>query len=61
VTWREALGEFERQFIEAALKEHGSVSAAARAIGKNRTDLHSRMRLYGLHSPVNSTFARRGL
>jgi DNA-binding NtrC family response regulator len=60
VTWKEALKQFERQFIEDALKEYGSVRAAARAVGMNRTFMHDKMRGYGLHSPVSSTFSRRG-
>lgn len=58
--WKDALRQFERQFLETALKEHGSVSAAARAIGRHRTNMHERMKLYGLHSPLPNPFNRRG-
>jgi len=57
----EAMREFERQILAAALHEHGSASAAARALGLARTQLHDKMRPHGLHSPVQSRFARRGL
>jgi hypothetical protein len=57
----EAMREFERQLLAAALHEHGSASAAARALGLRRTQLHDKMRPHGLHSPLQSRFARRGL
>jgi Bacterial regulatory protein, Fis family len=54
----DAVRLFEKRFIQHVLKKHGSVSAAARAIGMNRTHLHDRMRIYGLRSPMRSPFAR---
>jgi len=47
---RYARDSAERQCLERALEEHGwNVSAAARALGMERTNLHKRMRALGLH------------
>jgi len=54
---REAVREFERNYIARALAEHGSVSAAARALGMNRTHLHRRIARLGI---VTLRTARRG-
>jgi len=54
---REAVREFEREYIARALAEHGSVSAAARALRMNRTHLHRRIARLGIVTPRK---ARRG-
>jgi transcriptional regulator with GAF, ATPase, and Fis domain len=47
----EARDVFERTYIARTLEELGSVSAAARELRLNRTDLHRRMRKFGIASP----------
>jgi len=54
---REAVREFEREYIARALAEHGSVSAAARALRVSRTHLHRRIARLGIVAPRK---ARRG-
>lgn len=49
---RRARDAAERQCLEQALKAHAwNVSAAARALGMERTNLHKRMRALGLRRP----------
>ena len=46
MTLIEARNEFERNFIAEALARVGTVTAAARELGINRTDLHRRMKIF---------------
>lgn len=44
VTLQQAKGEFERQFVLAALREHqGSLSRSANALGVHRNTLRNKM------------------
>ncbi|MEA2039532.1 MAG: sigma-54 dependent transcriptional regulator [Thermodesulfobacteriota bacterium] len=46
---REAKNQFEKAFIEGKLKEFGgNISRAAQAIGVERSNLHKKMKVYGL-------------
>jgi two-component system nitrogen regulation response regulator NtrX len=48
-TLKEARGEFEKVFIESKLKEFkGNISQTAEAIGIERSNLHKKMKAYGL-------------
>ncbi len=54
---REAVREFEREYIARALAECGSVSAAARVLCVSRSLLHRRIARLGIVTPRK---ARRG-
>jgi two-component system nitrogen regulation response regulator NtrX len=46
---REARGEFEKAFIESKLREfEGNISQTAEAIGIERSNLHKKIKAYGL-------------
>ncbi len=48
-TYREARAEFEKAFIEKKLREfNGNVSQTAEAIGIERSNLHKKIKAYGL-------------
>ena len=52
VTWKESVGEFKRKLLTAALTEHhGNRSAAAHALGLERTYLLALMRQLGVSVP----------
>ena len=49
-TFKEAKSEFERAFIETKLKEfNGNISQTAEAIGIERSNLHRKIKTYGLN------------
>lgn len=51
-TFKEARSEFERVFIESKLLEfNGNISQTAEAIGVERSNLHKKIKVYGLSPP----------
>ncbi|HDM08901.1 MAG: sigma-54-dependent Fis family transcriptional regulator [Deltaproteobacteria bacterium] len=49
---KDAKREFEKAFLEAKLKEHNwNISQTAEAIGIERSNLHKKIRAYGLEEP----------
>ena len=48
-TFREAKAEFEKAYIQAKLREfQGNISQTAEAIGLERSNLHKKIKAYGL-------------
>ena len=48
-SFKEAKSEFEKGFIEAKLREfNGNISQTAEAIGIERSNLHKKIKTYGL-------------
>lgn len=56
---RSFLARMDRRLIEFALRECGSVSAAARALKMNRTHLHQRMRDLDVDTPNPARYGRQ--
>jgi two-component system nitrogen regulation response regulator NtrX len=49
---KEARSQFERAYIEAKLREfNGNISQTAEAIGVERSNLHKKIKTYGLDTP----------
>jgi two-component system nitrogen regulation response regulator NtrX len=49
---KEARNQFERAYIEAKLREfNGNISQTAEAIGVERSNLHKKIKTYGLDAP----------
>ena len=55
-TLRQARARFEREYIAAVLEQHrGRISAAARTLGIQRTNLYRKMRLLRVDRTKNDT------
>ncbi|MCK4670043.1 MAG: hypothetical protein KAT43_02475 [Nanoarchaeota archaeon] len=48
VTFEEAIDLFEKAYLEEALKEHGDITKAARAVGLRYETLHKKAKEHGL-------------
>lgn len=59
MNFHEAVADFKRMFISSALQRNLSVSATARELGLNRTDLYKRMQQLGITPPKIGS-GRRG-
>ena len=57
---QQACGEFERQYLLAALREHeGSVSRSASALGVHRNTLRNKMAALGIDAQEGQVRLRR--
>lgn len=48
VTFEEAIDLFEKSYLEEALKEHGDITSAAKAVGLRYETLHKKAKEHGL-------------
>jgi transcriptional regulator with GAF, ATPase, and Fis domain len=58
--YQKAMRDFARDFLTAALQEHGGVKAAALALGVNRTALHAILKKLGLRTAKPRYFGNWG-
>lgn len=64
MTWAKAKRDFERRFLERAIRNTDSLKEAAKVTGLNRTHLYKRLTVHGLKGKVQQnkgTWAQQGL
>lgn len=57
--YRKMRDDWERETLQAALKEYGSPKLAAKALGLNRTHFHRKLVELGLREPKHKAWIQR--